>query len=1120
MICPACAAGSPEGAKFCAECGAALAAPRAHPEERKVVTTLVCDLVGFTALSEAADPEDVDGLLSEYAARARRVVESHGGTVEKFIGDAVVAVFGVPVVHEDDPERAVRAGLRLVEGLEGLERPDGTPLQVRIGVNTGEALVRLEVDPASGRGFLTGDAVNVAARLQGLAPPMGVVVGATTYALTASTIDYQMLEPVIVKGKGRPVANWLAMGERGRGSADRLGLQTTPFVDRETELAFLSSLFGKAVTNATPHFALVVGEPGIGKSRLVGELASRIDATGTRPQWLQGRCLPYGEGVTFWALGEIVKAHAGILETDDREATEHKLDAVLPRGADREWFRQRLRALLGLDASHADRDENFMAWLRFLEDVAAVGPTVVLFEDLHWADVALLAFLERMSSDVSPVPLMVLGTARPELLERYPALAAAARINRIVLEPLTDADTTLLVTSLLREAAADVRSAIVKRSQGNPFYAEESSRLAMERARLDDIPVAESVQAVIAARLDALPAAAKATLADAAVVGEVFWSGAVAALSALSEDDVDNALRDLLTKQLVHRVRTSSMQGEREYSFGHALARDVAYQQLPRAVRAQKHAAAARWVEAKAGERVQDVAEVLAHHYATALDLARATNNSNLASSLLAPALRSLTLAGDHASALDISTAERYFARALDLAPSGSPARPRLLVSRGQALHQRGRYRDAVATFGEGIEGLWACGETQAAAVAMMWMAGSLSEMCDPLASDLIVRAATLIAEDPPSPDGGLSLEVQGVVLWLEGDPQRGVGLLDRAVATYEQLGESEPIDALGHRGAARCAAGDTGGLEDYRRALNGCRVRGLGREMVVLTANYADDLLWVEGPDRTLEMIRESHDVALRRGLEGHARKLRVHAAECLALNGRWDEALAEAEELQPLLEEENALWDLTCLWAMQSDILARRGRQAEAVQTVERLLESGQGSRIVFVATRSVLAAAGVRRRLGHTAAARELLQAWADRPSAGGTSSRAGIRLPEAVRAALAIGDPLLAERLAGGIHTQVPLDRNARASLDALLAEARGEHEAAAAGFTAAASCWHEFGVPYEEAQALLGQGRCLLALDRAPDAAAVLMAARDIFVNLGAEPAVHEVDDLQRRPRDG
>ena len=311
MICPACAAGSPEGAKFCAECGAALAAPRAHPEERKVVTTLVCDLVGFTALSEAADPEDVDGLLSEYAARARRVVESHGGTVEKFIGDAVVAVFGVPVVHEDDPERAVRAGLRLVEGLEGLERPDGTPLQVRIGVNTGEALVRLEVDPASGRGFLTGDAVNVAARLQGLAPPMGVVVGATTYALTASTIDYQMLEPVIVKGKGRPVANWLAMGERSRGSADRLGLQTTPFVDRETELAFLSSLFGKAVTNATPHFALVVGEPGIGKSRLVGELASRIDATGTRPQWLQGRCLPYGEGVTFWALGEIVKAHAG-----------------------------------------------------------------------------------------------------------------------------------------------------------------------------------------------------------------------------------------------------------------------------------------------------------------------------------------------------------------------------------------------------------------------------------------------------------------------------------------------------------------------------------------------------------------------------------------------------------------------------------------------------------------------------------------------------------------------------------------------------------------------------------------------------------------------------------------
>ncbi len=307
LICPSCGAENPAAAKFCMECACALAAPAAIPEERKSVTTLFCDLVAFTAMSEAADPEDVDAVLRRYHAAARKVIESHGGTVEKFIGDALVGVFGVPAVHEDDPERAVRAGLRIVEALEGMTRPDGSPLQVRVGVNTGEALVRLDVTPGSGEGFLTGDAVNTAARLQAAAPPGGVAAGQATHDLTVHAIVYEALAPVAAKGKTEPVAAWLARAPLSRSGAvvDRAGL--TPLVGREVELVYLRALFDKAASTASPQFALVVGEPGIGKSRLVSEMLAHVDARPEMVTWRQGRCLPYGEGVTFWALARSSK---------------------------------------------------------------------------------------------------------------------------------------------------------------------------------------------------------------------------------------------------------------------------------------------------------------------------------------------------------------------------------------------------------------------------------------------------------------------------------------------------------------------------------------------------------------------------------------------------------------------------------------------------------------------------------------------------------------------------------------------------------------------------------------------------------------------------------------------
>jgi class 3 adenylate cyclase len=311
--CPSCGHEAPDGAAVCPNCQAQRTPPR-RAEERRTVTTLFCDLVGFTALSERNDPELVDALLRRYYDAACRVVESYGGTVEKYIGDAVVAVFGVPTLHEDDPERAVRAGLRLIDEIDALPGIGGAPLEVRVGVNTGEALVRLDVDPASGKGFLTGDAVNVAARLQSAAPPMAVAVGASTQAATAQVFAYDACHPVTLKGKSKPLQAWIATAPLARTGAELRSFASS-FVGREEELAALRELLDRATETCTPQFALVCGEPGIGKSRLLAEFARRRDDLPTLTTWRQGRCLPFGSNVTFWALSEIVRSSAGILGT-------------------------------------------------------------------------------------------------------------------------------------------------------------------------------------------------------------------------------------------------------------------------------------------------------------------------------------------------------------------------------------------------------------------------------------------------------------------------------------------------------------------------------------------------------------------------------------------------------------------------------------------------------------------------------------------------------------------------------------------------------------------------------------------------------------------------------------
>src|SRR5438270_962158 len=460
-------------------CGTRLGGlPRPNGVERKVVTVLFCDLVGFTASSDRADPEDVHARIGPYHARLRADIERFGGTVEKFIGDAVMAVFGAPLAHEDDAERAVRAGLRILDAISDLNREDSElDLQVRVGIETGEAVVTLEARPEQGEGFVTGDVVNTASRLQGVAPVNGVVVGEGTYSATKHAFDYEALEPAVVKGKAAPVPLWLATAARARLGTDLGRNLTTPLVGRELERGLLVGIFERAVHDESVQLVTIVGEPGVGKSRLVAELFAHVEDRPNLIRWRQGRCLSYGEGVTFWALSEIVKAEAGILETDSPEVAASKLEAVVPDGhPDAPWLRQRLRPLVGLEAASAAREENFAAWRGFLEAISAGRPSVFVFEDLHWADDALLGFLEHMSDFAEGVPMLLVGTARPELFSRMPTWASAARNStRINLAPLSESETATLVANLVREAVlpSDVQRAILQRAGGNPLYAQE-----------------------------------------------------------------------------------------------------------------------------------------------------------------------------------------------------------------------------------------------------------------------------------------------------------------------------------------------------------------------------------------------------------------------------------------------------------------------------------------------------------------------------------------------------------------------------------------------------------------------------------------------------------------------
>jgi class 3 adenylate cyclase/tetratricopeptide (TPR) repeat protein len=748
LTCSVCGQENPDGARFCLACGAALVVAEPRREERKVVTVLFADLVGFTSQAEQLDPEDVRAVLAPYWKRLRSELERFGGTVEKFIGDAVMALFGAPVSREDDPERAVRAALAIRDWAR--EEQD---LQVRIAVTTGEALVLLGARPSEGEGMAAGDVVNTAARLQAAAPVNGVLVAESTFRATRDTIDYEERDPVIAKGKTEPIRVWEAVNVRSRLGMDLEQRALMPLVGRMRELDALLGAFDRAADAREPQLVTLVGAPGIGKSRLVAELFQRIEAMTDLVWWRQGRALPYGDGVSFWALSEMVKAQAGIQENDALDVARQKLwesvDSAVG-GDDRDWVMQKLLPLIGGDQPEGDsQSESFGAWRRYLEALAEEHPLVLVFEDLHWADEGLLDFVDHLADWSSGVPLFVVGTARPELLDRRPDWGGGKlNATTLALSPLADAEAAQIISRVLEQALlpAETQQVLLERAGGNPLYAEQFARLYVERGSADDLPLPETIQGIIAARLDGLAPDEKRLLQDAAVLGKVFWSGGAAALAGLDAAALEQALHSLERKGLVRRERRSAVSGEDEFAFRHVLVRDVAYGQIPRTDRVQKHVRAARWIEGLG--RAEDHAELVAHHYWAGIELARAAGSVDAA--LEADARLAFVRAGDRSSRLGaFPAAQRFYAEALEL-PAGDVDRALVSFAHARArLHAESdrsgllEARDALEAVGQ----LDTAAEAAALAAHAAWRAGRGAE-----ADEILTRAVASLDGRDPSP--------------------------------------------------------------------------------------------------------------------------------------------------------------------------------------------------------------------------------------------------------------------------------------------------------------------------------------------------------------------------------
>ncbi len=916
LTCSSCGKPLSPDAKFCGECGTPVAVDAAEkaltpkapakPEpavERRLVSVLFADLVGFTPYSEARDAEEVRDTLDRYFEIARDAIERHGGTVEKFIGDAVMAVWGAPVAREDDAERAVRAALELVDAV--------TPLGVtaRAGVLTGEAAVNVG---AVGEGMVVGDIVNTAARLQSVAAPGTVLVGESTYRAASRAIAFEPAGEHALKGKATPVAAWKALrviAERGdKGGTD---LPEAPFVGRDEELRLLKDLLAAVGRDRKARLVSVTGPGGIGKSRLASELEKYVVGLVEPVFWLSGRSPAYGEGITFWALGEMIRRLAGLAETDDEPTTRARITAMVADHVldqdERSWIERALLTLLGIDAGVVGSDQLFAAWRTFFERLAAKGVVVMAFEDLHWADPGLLDFIDQLLGWSRSLPIYVLTLARPELLERRPNWAAGKRsFTSLFLDPLSVDAMHELLTGLAPGIPESALVAIVARADGIPLYAVETVRMLLGKGQLSLIDgvygpagdftsfaVPESLTALIGARLDGLDPTDRALLQDAAVLGQSFTPAGLAAVSGIDVPSLEPRLQSLTRRELL-TLQTDPRSPERgQYAFVQALIREVAYNTLAKRDRKARHLAAARFFESLSTD---EIAGGLAGHYLAAL---RNAPEGAEADAVAAQARIALRAAAERATALGShDQAVGFFNQALEVTTE-PPETAELLERAGESASAAGRHEAAEAYLRRAIDAQRDLGNRPAVARAVTALGNALLHAYrSPEALALLEPAATEFAD----------LRVDRSVIALGGqlarayflgdDDRRAIEVVDPVLEAAEHADLGPVIaDALVTRGSALISLGrPIEGLGILRAAQELAEAIGLGATLLRAYTNRSF-LQSKLDPLQALGVGQAGMLAARRLGRRSDFAALLRNAAEVAFRTGDWPWAVGELE-------------------------------------------------------------------------------------------------------------------------------------------------------------------------------------------------------------------------------
>jgi predicted ATPase/class 3 adenylate cyclase len=1083
--------------------------------ERRLVSVLFGDLVGFTPLSEDQDPEAVRELLSRYFDTARRVIERYGGTVEKFIGDAVMAVWGTPIAREDDAERAVRAGLELVEIVSTL----GEGLAMRVGVVTGEAAVTIG---AEGQGMVAGDLVNTASRVQATATAGTVLVGERTRRASEAAIAYEDAGAHELKGKSEPVPLWRAArviaSRRGEGRAT--GLEA-PFVGRERELRLIKDLFHAASDERRARLVSILGIAGIGKTRLSSEFERYIDGLVGDVYWHRGRCLAYGDGIAYWALAEMVRMRAGIAEQENPETAAGKLRETLEQhltdAEERAWVEPRLAQLLGLEERvSSDREDLFAAWRLFFERLAEEGPTVLVFEDLQWADAALLDFVDYLLDWSRNHPLFVLALARPELSEKHAGWGATKRdFTSIALEPLSDEAIDELLEGLVPDLPQELRARIRERAEGVPLYAVETVRMLVDRGGdIESLEVPETLHALIAARLDDLGPTERRVIEDASVLGKSFTKEGLAALTGMDPQELEPILSTLVRKDLLTLQADPRSPERGNYNFLQALVQRIAHDTLSRKEQKARHLAAARYFVESWGSDDAEIVEVTAAHY---LDAYRADPDAPDAGEIRAAAREALVRAARRAASLAATEqAQRYFEQAAELAEEPR-TQAELLEQAGSMAEASGRLGDGVKLFEQAIllftaEDLpHAAARVEAKLASVLWDEGQIDT-----AAERMARSFEILRNDEPDEDLAMLAAQLARLHWFTGNFEASLEPLEFALEIAESLFLPEVLsEALNTKNLQLINTGRRQESEALlRHSLRIAQEHGIQTSALRAQFNLAYHIAGEDRYEEAHELDREGLEQARRRGDRGWAWAFSGHFVQTNYLLGNWDELEAADEEIVERLEAgTRARLDVI---SVLPSLYLKTGRLDRLQWLVERLPEAS--AEVQDTASHALAEAADARANGRLADALAKVDEVLAMQDELGFEHPMFRMALVDSLETAYELGDlDSVARRLEEFRQRrpadQLPFGVGQARRFEALLAARSGDSERAEERFRAAAEMLREISARFYLGVVLLEHGEWLAEAGKADEAEPLLVEAREIFERLQAAPWLERLDAL-------